>query len=300
MKRFQSGLAIAAAVSLSLAAQADQVIVDDLISQGSACIGQDCVNGEAFGADTLRLKENNLRIHFQDTSSSAAFPSADWRIVINDRNNGGRSYFALETEVGAQPFLVEAGAPAHSVRVAGSGKVGIGVDNPAMKLHLRDYDTPTLRFEQDGSRGWQPHSWDLGANETNFFIRDLSNNSQLPLVIKAGAPTDALVVDADGTVKAAKGLEVDGVDIVAKLGELETALSGMAATGATAEPRFLPASMTLPASPAASSGDPEVEELRALVRSLSAQVKTLQAAVNDLEGRVEMAPVWVADVAAAR
>ncbi len=42
-------------------AWADQVILDDLIVDGSACIGFDCVNGESFGFDTLRLKENNLR-----------------------------------------------------------------------------------------------------------------------------------------------------------------------------------------------------------------------------------------------
>jgi hypothetical protein len=34
----------------------DQVFIDDLIVDGSACIGQDCVNGENFGFDTLRLK----------------------------------------------------------------------------------------------------------------------------------------------------------------------------------------------------------------------------------------------------
>lgn len=37
----------------------DQVIPDDLIVQGSACVGLDCVNNESFGFDTIRLKENN-------------------------------------------------------------------------------------------------------------------------------------------------------------------------------------------------------------------------------------------------
>ena len=59
-------LATASAAALSFAAtaaSADFVILDDLIVDGSACIGLDCVDGEAFGFDTLRLKENNLRIH---------------------------------------------------------------------------------------------------------------------------------------------------------------------------------------------------------------------------------------------
>ena len=52
-------------------AMADQVIPDDLIVQGSACVGLDCVNNESFGFDTIRLKENNTRIKFDDTSTLA-------------------------------------------------------------------------------------------------------------------------------------------------------------------------------------------------------------------------------------
>ena len=62
-------------------AYADQVILDDLIVDGSLAVGLDAVNGENFGFDTLRLKENNLRLHFDDTSVAAAFPRNDWRII---------------------------------------------------------------------------------------------------------------------------------------------------------------------------------------------------------------------------
>ena len=51
----------------------DQVIPDDLIVQGSLCVGFDCVNNETFGTDTIKLKENNTRITFEDTSNSAGF-----------------------------------------------------------------------------------------------------------------------------------------------------------------------------------------------------------------------------------
>ncbi len=40
----------------------DQVILDDLIVDGSLFVGFDCFNGESFGFDTIRLKENNTRI----------------------------------------------------------------------------------------------------------------------------------------------------------------------------------------------------------------------------------------------
>ncbi|NNE11839.1 MAG: hypothetical protein HKN41_06270, partial [Ilumatobacter sp.] len=59
---------------------------------GSLCVGNDCVSSEAFGFDTIRLKENNLRLHFQDTSVGA-FPTNDWTLVANSSASGGDSFF---------------------------------------------------------------------------------------------------------------------------------------------------------------------------------------------------------------
>src|ERR1044072_187303 len=51
----------------------DQVIPDDLIVQGSICAGLDCVNNENFGFDTIRLKENNTRIQFDESCRNRSF-----------------------------------------------------------------------------------------------------------------------------------------------------------------------------------------------------------------------------------
>ena len=75
---------------------ADELILDDLIVDGSACIGFDCVNGESFGFDTIRLKENNLRIKFDDTSVAASFPRTDWQLTANASANGGASKFSID------------------------------------------------------------------------------------------------------------------------------------------------------------------------------------------------------------
>lgn len=179
----------------------DQVFSDDLIVQGSIATGFDAVNGESFGFDTIRLKENNLRIHFQDTSVSASFPTRDWRILINDTGNGGGNYFGIEdTDAGTIPFRVEAGAGNHALYVDNGGEVGFGTSTPVVELHSVSGDTPTLRLEQDGSSGFTAQSWDLGSNETNFFIRDASNSSRIPFKIKPAAPTNALFVDVDGDI----------------------------------------------------------------------------------------------------
>jgi hypothetical protein len=179
----------------------DQVILDDLIVVGSLALGIDAVDGEDFGFDTFRLKENNLRIHFDDTSASSSFPSNDWRIVINDAANGGANYFGIEDATAdIMSFKILAGAPASAFFVAASGNIGLGTDAPITALHILDDNSPALRIEQDGSGGFTPQIWDIAGNETNFFIRDATNGSNLPFKILAGAPTNAFVVAANGNI----------------------------------------------------------------------------------------------------
>lgn len=179
----------------------DQVILDDLIVDGSACIGMDCINGESFGFDTIRLKENNLRIRFMDTSNSASFPSNDWQITANDSTNGGQNKFSIDDiDSGRTPFTIEAGAPSHSLYVDDSGRLGLGTSTPVVEIHLATGDTPTLRLDQDGSSGWAPQKWDVAGNEANFFIRDVTNGSQLPFRIKPDAPTNSIFIDTTGEV----------------------------------------------------------------------------------------------------
>jgi hypothetical protein len=177
----------------------DFVINDDLIVDGSACIGFDCVNGESFGFDTLRLKENNLRIKFDDTSVAASYPRNDWQLTANDSANGGASKFSIDDISGNRtPFTVEANARSHSLYVDDGGRIGIRTSTPSLEIHVIDGDTPALRLQQDGSSGFAPQTWDVAGNETNFFVRDVTNGSTLPLRIFPGAATSSLVIDSDG------------------------------------------------------------------------------------------------------
>ena len=196
-------------------AQADQVILDDLIVDGSACIGNDCVNGESFNFDTLRLKENNLRIKFQDTSNSGSFATNDWQITANDSGGGGANKFSIDDiDGGRTPFTIEAGAPTHSLYVDDGGRLGLGTSTPVVDVHIKSGNTPTLRLEQDGSSGFTPQTWDMGGNEANFFIRDATNGSTLPFRIFPGAPSNAINIEATtgdvglGTTSPKAALEV--------------------------------------------------------------------------------------------
>ena len=215
----------AAAVSMALMvvvpspSNADIVHLDDVIIQFSLCLGNDCSNGESFGFDTLRLKENNVRIHFDDTSVSASFPRNDWRITINDSGNGGGSYFSIDdATAGRQVFRVDAGAPVNSLYIDSQGDVGIGVANATTDLHVRSGNTPTLRLEQDGSSGFTAQTFDVAANEANFFIRDVTNGSALPFRIQPGADQDTLYLSDSSRVGIGRNNPQVSMDFLARNG----------------------------------------------------------------------------------
>jgi hypothetical protein len=179
----------------------DQVIPDDLIVQSSTCTGFDCVDGESFGVDTLRLKENNLRINFLDTSSSAGFASNDWRIIANEQPSGGANMFAIEdSTAGRNLMTIEAGAPSNSLYVDSTGNIGFQQSAPGLDLHLTTSDTPALRLDQSNAGGFTAQTWDIGGNEANFFIRDLTGGSRLSFRIRPGAPTSSIDINSSGQV----------------------------------------------------------------------------------------------------
>lgn len=191
------------------AANADQLYTDDVIVQASLCVGLDCVNGEQFNYDTVRLKENNVRIKFHDSSSTSSFPSNDWQITANDSGNGGANKFSIEDISATKvPFTITAGAPDHSIFVKDNGYVGFNTSTPLVQMHIKDGNSPAIRIEQDGSSGFTSQSWDIAGNETNFFIRDVTNNSNIPFKIVPGASKNALFIAGDGDI----GLETQSPD----------------------------------------------------------------------------------------
>lgn len=198
----------------------DQVIPDDLIVQGSICSGFDCVNNENFGTDTIRVKENNVRIQFDDTSSSAGFATNNWQIRANDQASGGANFLAIvdqgatgTSETGTIVFAVNAGAPANSLRVSSGGNVGIGTATPVLDMHANTTDTPAIRLEQNSGGGFTAQTWDIGGNEANFFIRDVTGGSRLSLRIRPGAPTSSLDIAANGNIGIGTGSPKARIDL---------------------------------------------------------------------------------------
>ena len=208
--RIKLSRTVAAAVTLAAltgAAAADQVIPDDLIVQGSLCVGFDCVNGEVFNADTIILKENQLRILFLDTSA-AGFPSNDWRLIANDATGAGNLFAIEDVTAGRRLMTLEAGAPSNSIFLDSSGRVGFRTSAPVLDLHVNTGNTPALRFEQNNSGSFTAQTWDVAGNEANFFVRDVTTGSKLPFRIRPGAPTSSLDISAVGNIGIGTGSPV--------------------------------------------------------------------------------------------
>jgi hypothetical protein len=184
----------------------DVVTPDDIIVQGSACVGLDCVNGEVFGFDTIRVKENNTRIQFDDTSA-AGFPTNNWQIRANSSAAGGASFLGFvdqgatgNSETGTIVFSTAAGAPANSLFVSSTGRVGLRTGTPVLDLHIATGDTPAHRLEQTAASGFTAQTWDVAGNEANFFVRDVTSGSRLPFRIRPGAPTSSIDINSSGFV----------------------------------------------------------------------------------------------------
>ena len=198
----QTGSGLKAGTDSTLhAAPNDVVTADDEIIQGSLCVGLDCVNNESFGFDTIRLKENNTRIKFDDTSTSTGFPNHDWQLTANDSASGGANKFSIEDITASTvPVTVTGSAPTNSIFVDSTGRVGFRTSTPVLDLHVTTSNTPAIRQEQTNAGGFTAQTWDIGANEANWFVRDVTGGSRLPFRIRPGAPTSSIDIAADGRV----------------------------------------------------------------------------------------------------
>jgi len=55
-------------------------------------------------------------------------------------------------------------------------------------------------MEQNSSGGFTAQTWDIGANEANWFVRDVTGGSRLPFRTRPSAPTSSVDISASGNV----------------------------------------------------------------------------------------------------
>ena len=168
---------------------------DDVSAKGGVCAGFDCTSPESYGLATAKLKANNTRLKFEDTSTSAGFPTTDWQLSANDTFSGGANKFFVEDLTAATvPFLIEGGTPTNALYVDSTGRIGMGTSTPGRNLSISDPVSTIIRMEQSASPF---QAWDVVANSNNFYVRDV-NHEFNPFIIRTSTPDNTLVLDSTG------------------------------------------------------------------------------------------------------
>ncbi|MFT4608231.1 MAG: hypothetical protein ACI9YO_000806 [Gammaproteobacteria bacterium] len=104
------------------------MILDNLILSGvdavSVCVGNECIDGEIFDFDTVKLKTNDPTIKFQDTSSSSSFPTNDWSMGITDNRAPDAEQFLIKDLSAATTVMLMQASINGSIAL-GSGSTAI-------------------------------------------------------------------------------------------------------------------------------------------------------------------------------
>jgi len=168
---------------------------DDVSAQGGLCGGFDCTNAESYGLASAKLKENNTRLKFEDTSTAVGFASTDWQLSANDTTSGGANKFFVEDlSAVTTPFTIEGGTPNNALYLDSTGRIGLRTTTPARDLTISVPVSPIIRMEQSASPF---QAWDIVANDANFYVRDV-NHEFNPFIIRTQTPNNTLVLDSTG------------------------------------------------------------------------------------------------------
>ncbi len=124
-----------------ITAASEEVVADNLVVQGNACIGDGCGTGDADGPPLLRLKSTVATgIFFEDVTDGLTY-DRDWLLQANPTIGGPDHFFLRDVDASTTPFSVQGDAPTSSLVVTSTGKIGLGTTTPGSQLHLYQDNT---------------------------------------------------------------------------------------------------------------------------------------------------------------
>jgi hypothetical protein len=163
---------------------ADQVIADDLIVDGNACVGVSCANLEVFPLP-LKAKNGNTPGIRLEQDASGGFTARSWDVAGNEAN-----FFIRDVTGGSTlPLRIFPGSTSNNL-VLRDSSVGIGTVDPQALLHLADQDAPPqIRFQRNTPEGPE---WEVGQRDNGTFMID-----------SLGAARTEVLVTGDGLFRVA-------------------------------------------------------------------------------------------------
>ncbi|WP_136444119.1 hypothetical protein [Pacificoceanicola onchidii] len=185
---------LALASFLPVASHAQTVLTGNHSVDGSLCVGADCVAAEGFSAAPMKVKENNTRLYFEDTSIGPSYPSNDWLLQANDSTINGAEYFAIvDDETDRQVLRLDAGAPDNALYVNSFGNVGVGTSLPQADLHIITGNVSKLRMQNTSAGA----DWDINIGSAGLGLLERPGTTE-PFFVETGAPSDAFWIEDTG------------------------------------------------------------------------------------------------------
>jgi hypothetical protein len=206
---------------------AQETVTDDLVVQGQACIGGDCVSGDGNGP-ALKIKEfGNYQIKFD--ALNCCYPSeVAWILQANDPLNpsGPNGDFLIRT-LGTTPFRISPYAPDNTFTIFSGGNIGLGTLTPAVRLDVKANATglATARLQNSSATGYSGTEYlDNAGNVDLFFGVDnaasttrLNSVNNNPIVLLTNSAERMRITSGGnvgiGTATPGARLEVSGGEV---------------------------------------------------------------------------------------